>query len=190
MAPTIAVFTKRPHLGEVKTRLSSQLGEHRAFEFYRASLQRTISIASPFGAEIWVEGEVTDPEWLQGLSRHSQVKGSLGTKMYNVFTYGCKLLIGCDVPLMTSEYLQDGLNRLNHCDLVLGPVEDGGYCLIGMNQPRAAVFDHIDWSTDQVLAQTLERAATVDLTVELLDELWDVDDIKNYQRMLDLNSTG
>ena len=60
--------------------------------------------------------------------------------------------------------------------IVLGPSSDGGYYLIGLNRLHRRVFEGIDWSTERVLAQTLERAAEIGLTVELLPTCFDVDD--------------
>ena len=47
-------------------------------------------------------------------------------------------------------------------DVVLGPVEDGGYHLIGMRNLQAQLFEGIDWGTDRVLranAPTFARAS-------------------------------
>jgi hypothetical protein len=59
--------------------------------------------------------------------------------------------------------------------VVLGPARDGGYYLIGLKRAHHRLFDAIDWSTSRVLAQTLERAAEIELDVELLPEWYDVD---------------
>ena len=41
---------------------------------------------------------------------------------------------------------------------VLGPSTDGGYYLLGIKQAHRRLFDDIDWSTERVARQTLERA--------------------------------
>ena len=78
--------------------------------------------------------------------------------------------------------MEEAISRLGRADAVLGPVEDGGYCLIGMNAPHPTLFRSIEWSTHGVVEQTLERAAEAGLRVALLDTLWDVDDYADYLR--------
>ena len=43
--------------------------------------------------------------------------------------------------------------------VVLGPSQDGGYYLVGMNQPMPEIFSGMTWSHDRVLAQTTEKLA-------------------------------
>jgi hypothetical protein len=68
--------------------------------------------------------------------------------------------------------------------LVLGPAIDGGYYLIGLKRPHARLFDGIAWSTNQVLAQTLARAAAARLPVMLLAPWYDVDDLGSLHLLL------
>jgi glycosyltransferase A (GT-A) superfamily protein (DUF2064 family) len=66
---------------------------------------------------------------------------------------------------------------------VLGPSDDGGYYLIGLKQLYRRVFEEIDWSTELVLDQTLQRAAELGLEVYLLPTGFDVDDKVTLQRL-------
>jgi uncharacterized protein len=59
---------------------------------------------------------------------------------------------------------------------VLGPSTDGGYYLLGLKQPHQEMFKDIDWSTEKVARQTLERAREVGLSVHTLPVWYDVDD--------------
>ena len=59
---------------------------------------------------------------------------------------------------------------------VLGPSTDGGYYVLGLKTPHRRLFEDIDWSTERVAAQTLERAAEIGLEVHLLPPWYDVDD--------------
>ena len=69
--------------------------------------------------------------------------------------------------------------------MVLGGAEDGGYYLIGLKAPHAALFRDIAWSTDQVAAQTLAQAATLGLEVVTLPPWFDVDDAASLTRLVD-----
>jgi rSAM/selenodomain-associated transferase 1 len=59
---------------------------------------------------------------------------------------------------------------------VIGPSTDGGYYLLGLKQPHRRMFEEIDWSTERVARQTLERARDIGLSVHTLPAWYDVDD--------------
>ena len=67
--------------------------------------------------------------------------------------------------------------------VVLGPSDDGGYYLVGLNKMHRRIFEEIKWSTGRVLEQTLERAAELDLPVHLLPTGYDVDDRVTLRRL-------
>ena len=59
--------------------------------------------------------------------------------------------------------------------VVIGPAEDGGYVLIGLDQLYVSIFNKIPWGTDQVLKQTRNRLRTERIQRHDLVTLWDVD---------------
>ena len=67
--------------------------------------------------------------------------------------------------------------------VVLGPSDDGGYYLIGLKQNHRELFERIDWSTERVLNQTIERAKQFKIDVELLPSGYDVDDRVSLNRL-------
>ena len=67
--------------------------------------------------------------------------------------------------------------------MVLGGSDDGGYYLIGMKRLHQRLFEQIDWSTERVFAQTLERAREIGLEAELLPTWYDVDDAATLERL-------
>ena len=67
--------------------------------------------------------------------------------------------------------------------MVLGGSDDGGYYLIGIKQLHHRLFEKIDWSTERVFAQTLERAGEIRLPAELLPTWYDVDDAATLERL-------
>lgn len=62
--------------------------------------------------------------------------------------------------------------------------DDGGYCLIGLNRPHPRVFAEISWSTNEVLAQTLQRAAELRLVVLRTPSWYDVDEVVSLRRLI------
>jgi rSAM/selenodomain-associated transferase 1 len=59
---------------------------------------------------------------------------------------------------------------------VLGPASDGGYYLLGLKAAHRRLFEDIDWSTERVAHQTLQRASELGLPVFTLPTWYDVDD--------------
>jgi rSAM/selenodomain-associated transferase 1 len=66
---------------------------------------------------------------------------------------------------------------------VLGPSTDGGYYLLGVKHAHRRLFDDIDWSTDRVARQTLERAREIGLDVHRLSAWYDVDDSQALRQL-------
>jgi glycosyltransferase A (GT-A) superfamily protein (DUF2064 family) len=92
------------------------------------------------------------------------------------------LVVGTDCPALTPAHLQQAADALQTHDAVLVPAEDGGYVLLGLRRPLAGVFERIDWSTQRVLAQTLERLHEAGASCMELPALWDVDEPADWQR--------
>ena len=75
--------------------------------------------------------------------------------------------------------------------MVVGGSQDGGYYLLGLKRLHHRLFEQIDWSTERVLQQTLERAAEIGLAVELLPTWYDVDDAATLAQLrLELDGKG
>ncbi len=66
---------------------------------------------------------------------------------------------------------------------VIGPAEDGGYYVLGLKRAHRRLFEDIDWSTERVFGQTLERAAEIGLPVQVLPSWYDVDDVAGLRRL-------
>ena len=189
----LAIFARVPVLGRVKTRLAKTIGAESALRVYEALLATTLQWLpgiKSVAPEIWVDG---DPSAFVRWQRHRaqagadrcipllpQGGGNLGQRMFRAFDQGVRVLVGTDIPDMSATYVEAAVDALRNADLVLGPTEDGGYCLIGMNSARADLFDGIPWGTPDVLTATLHQAGN--LRVELLDELWDLDDADDLAR--------
>ena len=181
----LAIFARAPVLGEVKTRLAATVGRHAALAVYRELVALTLTRLGPgegaFAPEIWVAGDSIDVDaWRRRFRVVAQPDGDLGTRMAAAFEDGVDVLVGCDIPPLTASYVNRALAALDDADLVLGPTEDGGYCLIAMNEPHPEIFADIPWSTGQVLAATQHAAAH--LRVALIERLWDVDDEVGLRR--------
>jgi hypothetical protein len=188
-SPLIAVFTRAPVAGRGKTRLARIIGEAAALDLQRALLERTLQAvtASAIDAEIWLDGDSSALPAHRLAVRH-QRDGDLGQRMLDVIgditaRGRPAILIGSDCPVLDPPYLHAAADALSSgADLVVGPVEDGGYVLIGMRRPHPDLLLGMTWSTSSVCQETLRRAREAGLAPVVLDRLWDVDDEASWRR--------
>ncbi|MFT4674270.1 MAG: rSAM/selenodomain-associated transferase 1 [Saprospiraceae bacterium] len=187
----LLVFTRNPALGKVKTRLAKTVGDKTALEIYTFLLEKTRDIAAKVTADKAVyysvkirENDIWDATIFQ---KHQQVGEDLGIRMLHAFKNGFEtgyekvLIIGSDLYDLTADTIANAFLALDKNDLVIGPAEDGGYYLLGMNSLEEKVFKNKDWGTATVRKDTLEDLK--DKKVFLLAPLNDVDvfeDIKHH----------
>ena len=96
-------------------------------------------------------------------------------------------LIDSDSPTVPAENFAEAVELLSTREdrVVLGPSDDGGYYLIGVKKPHWHLFEQIDWSTERVLNQTMQRATEIGIAVTLLPTGYDVDDGASLRRLCD-----
>jgi rSAM/selenodomain-associated transferase 1 len=193
MRMTVCLMLKSPTPGTVKTRLGREMGMDEACLIYRKLAEHQIDqIPSWCSLEIhYSPANERGPmnTWLgDGVKYVAQAEGNLGERLQGaaeaVFRAGAKavLFLGADCPDVTAEVIEHTATQLENLDVVLGPAEDGGYYLIAMKKSYPQLFDQINWSTDQVLAQTMERIAELGLRSMLLPPLADVDDLASLTK--------
>jgi rSAM/selenodomain-associated transferase 1 len=186
----LLLFAREPVLGRVKTRLAAGIGAEAALAVYRELLALTAAAAAQAGvpATVWLAeapataaAEVPRPEWPGLPWRVQPAVGSLGARMSYAFGEafaagaGRVVVIGTDCPGLSGELLTQAFAQLLTHDLVVGPADDGGYYLLGMNALAPELFENKAWSTDSVLPDTLADAARLGLRVAQLPTLHDVD---------------
>lgn len=173
--------------GPVKTRLAADLGEERARDLYRQVTEQVWAQLQHPELERWLwmvneDALVAGSNWLTGADRVlSQCNGNLGARMLHAFEVvhrtgaaSCSI-VGTDAPAVDAKMVLTADSLLNHSALALAPAHDGGYALIAARQAHPELFREIPWSTEHVLTLTLERAASVQLTVEQLPVVRDLD---------------
>ena len=118
-----------------------------------------------------------------------QTGDDLGERLANVsrslFEQGYEkvVILDSDSPNLPSGYIYDSLECLDKADAVIGPCLDGGYYLIGLSGHMPELFRDIPWSTGKVMGATLERAASMGISVSLIDEWYDVDTWEDVMRL-------
>lgn len=187
----LSVFAKAPQPGRVKTRLVPVLSFEQAAAFYDAMLGDVLVASLDFAGRLELEPwlHFDPPEARPDLAarapagyRLAPQRGTgLAERMANAFAdaraEGCPALLlrGSDSPGLDFEIVEEALLRLEAgADVVLTPDQGGGYALIGMKEPRFALFE-IPLSTTSVLDETLERARTIGLVAEQTRPTFDLD---------------
>jgi glycosyltransferase A (GT-A) superfamily protein (DUF2064 family) len=231
----LAVMTKAPQAGRVKTRLVPPLTAEEAAELNKCFLCDTVTAISacirrpacppkPWRRQAGDEGKMDfKPEASTlhseaattacGIAVYTPVGAEsayndilpaafsllpqrgdkFGERLYfaieDLLKCGFKsvCLIDSDSPTVPAEDFAEAVELLSTTEerVVLGPSEDGGYYLIGTNKPHRHLFEQIDWSTDRVLDQTMQRATEIGLEVKLLPTGYDVDDGASLRRLCD-----
>ncbi len=195
----IAVFARPPVAGQVKPRLSPALPAAMAARLYEALLADTLQAAREASADerviAWADaGGVVPPA--EGFVVRMQASGDLGERLRRVFDALLRdpgdraVVVGSDCPSLTGELLERAFHALERHDAVLGPSSDGGYWLLGLARPAPQLFRDIAWSTPEVFAQTMARAAAAGLDVALLPALADLDTPADLARLVAAFASG
>src|SRR6476660_2381694 len=219
----LAVVTKAPQAGRVKTRLVPPLTPEEAAELNKCFLRDTaaaissvcsrrpggdaskmkfehagasrseaataacgIAVYTPVGAESAYKDILS-----ADFSLLPQRGDKFGERLYfaveDLFKCGFAsvCLIDSDSPTVPAKNFAEAIGLLSARGdrVVLGPSDDGGYYLIGVKKPHRHLFEQIDWSTERVLNQTIQRATEIGLEVKLLPAGYDVDDGASLRRL-------
>jgi len=203
----LAVMGKAPQAGRVKTRLVPPLTPDEASALNACFLRditeniRGVADAAGFVAYapvgtaalfdgvlapgtglVLADGEIATASGLVGIGR--SLLHAATALLAQGFRAVC--LINADSPTLPTSFLREAVAALLQPGerMVLGPAEDGGYYLIGLQTAEPRLFEGIAWSTPVVAEQTLARARDIGLETVLLPPWFDVDDGVSLARLL------
>jgi rSAM/selenodomain-associated transferase 1 len=206
MRQAVAVAAKAPQPGRVKTRLVPDLTPDEAAELYTCFLKDTLELVESVPRiGIFISYQPLNPgahaywPFADRYPALEQRGHDLGERIYHAIEdvlaagYDSACIVGSDSPNLPRAYLELALGalRLPGNRVVFGPATDGGYYLIGAKTVSRRLFEEINWSSDQVLQQTVQRALELEIDVSLLPECYDVDTIADLDRLIcDLTIAG
>lgn len=191
----LIIFVKYPERGKVKTRLADEIGDEKATRIYSIISKYIIkkfSNSKDYNTTVFYsprdrKSEIED--WLKqfSLELFPQNGNTLGERISNAFeniiSRGARnvVIIGTDCVHITLEDIDSTFEILNENvpHVVIGPANDGGYYLLGTNIYIKELFSDIDWSTQRVLNQTIEKVNNSKLNYTLKNELSDIDYMKD-----------
>jgi uncharacterized protein len=197
----LVVFLRAPRLGQVKSRLAAGIGAVAALGFYRRTGTRLLRALTR--DRRWRVHLALTPDsaargkwpWRVGALRRGQGGGDLGRRMARVFTTlppGPAVIIGSDIPAVTTAQVAAAFRALGRSEVVFGPALDGGYWLVGLRRrPRLprGLFARVRWSSEHALADTLAGLPRT-MSVAMLEPLEDIDDVAAYRRWLNRRRPG
>ncbi|MGB8704175.1 MAG: TIGR04282 family arsenosugar biosynthesis glycosyltransferase [Gillisia sp.] len=185
----LIIFTRNPELGKVKNRLAEEVGNAAALNIYKFLLQHTISVTAPLSCDkavYYSENLDLQDNWDPAVFQKKLQKGEdLGDRMKNAFNEGFRdgykniVIIGSDMYDISSEDITLAFSALEEKEFVIGPAQDGGYYLLGMNSMENAIFKNKNWGTSVVLQQTLQDLK--DRNIHLLETRNDVDYLEDIK---------
>ncbi len=199
----LIVFAKLPEPGAVKTRLTPHLTESEAARLYDAFLRDSLEAYRLLPAAVRLYLSPTDvpiPDDLvpEGVSVHVQRGDGLGVRMLSAFVetfvagHERVAIIGTDHPTLPLAFVARAFDELAApFATVLGPSDDGGYYLLGMNEVYPQLFEGMDYSHSDVFADTLQRAHQTPASISILPTWYDVDTPEALRRLdADLRAGG
>ncbi len=205
MRTRVVVFGRLPVAGRVKTRLAATLGDAAALAVHRRLLDASFALAEASGADTleWRHddaGAASDGDaasmpaalaargWRVGPQRGADLGARMHEALAAALAQGERpVLVGSDCPSLRATDLRDAFRALDAVDAVFAPAEDGGYALVGLRRAAPALFEHVPWGTDRVMARTRAHAAAAGLRIAELRTVWDVDveaDLRRWEAEL------
>ena len=195
--PVLLVFAKVPEPGRVKTRLCPPLAPEEAAELYEAFLRDALDRYAALGAapggpavRLYLAGDADLPGVPDGVAVHRQRGRDLGERMLRAFVeafaagHDRAVVVGTDHPTLPVEFFALAFEALGDpLSAVLGPSDDGGYYLFGLNDLVPHLFD-MAYSHPDVFEDTLERVVEADLAPVVLPAHYDVDDGAALRRLV------
>jgi hypothetical protein len=183
----LIIFVRNPVLGKVKTRLAAGIGDEKALQVYQHLLQHTQSITKNLSVTkfVYYADEINEDDVWNGFEKRKQQGNDLGERMLYAFEeifetgFSKICIIGSDCFELTTGIIFDAFEKLDTADVIIGPVMDGGYYLLGTNRLIPEFFTNKTWSTATVFADTLKDAAALNIRVTQLPLMNDIDTEKD-----------
>ena len=203
------IAAKAPRPGLAKTRLARHLGQQAALQLYRAFLRDLSARFAPLPRALdctlgwyitppdaWTElaALVAVAERVQPPAFLAQGEGDWTARQEALFAgaaargEGRTVLIASDSPQLPVSTIAAAFRQLDDHDIVLGPVTDGGYYLIGMRGYHD-VLRGIPMSTQTVTSEIMARATQQNLSVGWTAPTFDIDEVADLAQLCQLVAT-
>ena len=186
----LIVLAKNPVLGKAKTRIAKGVGDAKALSIYIELLEVVKTLTKQVNCDVAIyysEYIDTLDNWSETAKKYLQkTSPDLGERIFHALdeqlnSYTSAIIIGSDCPYLTKRHISQAFDLLQTNDVVLGPSNDGGFYLMGINEMNQAIFKDVEWSTDSVASTILQNAERLDYSVATLESLTDIDEIEDWE---------
>lgn len=200
----IIICSREPVAGRTKTRMMPYLTAAQCAELHICFLHDLAEQCRQADADVVVFYTVPEGVYAEGVDcpilrecfgedvfYFNQEGANIWERMDNAFRktfdlgYKSCILIGTDIPELETESFEYAFSMLTEYDMVIGPSLDGGYHLIGMNEPHSEPFEAgVNTSTGMEVSDTIAAAEAEGLKCFVVDSYQDMDDreaIRGYR---------
>lgn len=193
MDAALIVFAKVPRPGEVKTRLTPILTPAEAAQLYEAFLRDALALYADLSVHVrlYLAPPLPDDFPTEEVDVVLEQEGEgLGERMKNAFRdtlddYERASIVGTDHPTLPLSFIRQSFSVLQtERSVCIGPSQDGGFYLLGMNAFYPQLFDGMSYSHDGVFTDTLARVGTTDARLTVLPRWYDVDTPAALEQMI------
>lgn len=191
----VIILCKAPIAGRVKTRLMPAYSDVEAAKIHQQMTETVLRKTTLIFDDVWLAvDDVSHPFFAKMKLKYHfnlcfQGDGNLGERLKHLMHQSLiennvqKLMfLGTDSPHIPLTRYQQAITQSQGADILIGPVEDGGYDLIVIKQSLDYIFEGITWGSEHVLEQTLHICKQYQHQVELLDISFDLDRAEDLQR--------
>ena len=89
--------------------------------------------------------------------------------------------MGCDVPHCSTENLLNAYQLMQDKKNVIGPTDDGGYYLLGLQEKNDQLFNFTSWGSENVLDKTQSIASEKGVIFSAIEKLQDIDTYQDLE---------
>lgn len=184
LVPAVLVMARAPRRGEVRRALESEIGASACLTLHAALLVQAVEWARAIaGDAVYVAHEPADASSslrsLLGADVHlfpqngEGITGRVADAVARVYARhpGPTLIVWPDLAQLTEAHATAAMSDLQDgADVVIGPVFDGGFYLIGVTRPLSALFGlpEAAWRGADSMTMIMRAAVDAGLQVGLL----------------------
>lgn len=182
----INILTKNPESNRCKTRMKKLLTKDERVFLSKEMLKMTCNEISEINIDKYLHVYPdTSGSFIKNLSSIYRIKllhqstGCLSQKIYIALDYQKdkyekRIVIGSDIPSISTEEINDCLDYLDHYDLVIGPSNDDGFYLVGAKNQSHELLNNMNLNKIQT-QDIINLCRTHTVKYKLLRVLKDID---------------
>lgn len=177
----LIIFCDSPADGKIKSRLAADIGDENTLVIYEALLEHTSDVSKSMMAQrkcYYKEHISNNDIFDDGHFEKSIQKGQdFGEKLYNAakVSFGewanKVIIIGYDCYELNAGIIEEAFRALDKNDIVIGPSQDGGFYLLGMNDLPKDLLLNKEWDHENVILDMLLEIKKENKTHYLLPTL-------------------